>query len=153
MLSGVSSDGSRFWHAAYRFQYRILALIDPLVRAVWLRRGIGNVVELDVARRNGRGSRTRLIGLLHTTGGTYVGHPNGEVGWTRDLEAAGVGVVRYHNDVEWHFSATLLPRGPERDGAIQSTGQHPFPGNVTYRLGRRHIKAVGVYFRLSDPTP
>jgi len=148
----VPAQGSRFWSAAFRFQYRILALIDPVVRGLWSRRGIGNVVELDVPRRNGRGSRSRLIGVLSVKGRTYVGHPNGEVGWTRDLEQMRHGIVRYHNGVEWHFVATPLSVGEEREQAIRATGQHPFPGNLVYRLGRRQVAAVGVYFRLDDDT-
>ena len=146
----MSEHGSRFWHAAFRYQYRILALIDPLVRSVWRRFGIGNVVDLEVARRRGDGTRSRLIGVLRANGQIYVGHPNGDVGWTRDLAAAGAGVVHYHNGVEWHFSSAPLERGAERDAVIRSTGQHPFPGNLIYRLGRGHIRVVGVYFRLTD---
>jgi hypothetical protein len=126
--------------------------MDPLVRGMWSRRGIGNVVELTVPRRNGPGTRTRLIGVLHVKGRSYVGHPNGDVGWTRDLEVARHGTVRYHNGVEWSFVATRLPPGEEREQAIRATGQHPFPGNLVYRLGRRQVAAVGVYFRLDDTT-
>lgn len=146
----MSEHGSRFWHAAYRYQYRILALIDPLVRVVWRRFGIGNVVDLEVARRIGSGSRSRLVGLLHAQGRIYVGHPNGDVGWTRDLNAAGAGVVHYHNGATWLFEATQLPHDAEREAVIRSTGQHPFPGNLMYRLGRGHIRVVGVFFRLTD---
>jgi hypothetical protein len=146
----VSTDGSRFWRTAFRLQYRILALIDPLVRRVWSGGGIGNIIELDVARRNGRGTRTRMIGVLHANGRNYVGHPNGDVGWTRDLEVAGSGLIRYPNGTTWQFAAQRLPRGGEREQAIRATGQHPFPGNLIYRLGRRQVRAVGVYFRLTD---
>jgi hypothetical protein len=151
-VSAGPASGSRLWSAVFRFQYRILALIDPLVRSAWSLRGIGNVVELDVPRRNGRGMRTRMIGVLHVKGRSYVGHPNGDVGWTRDLAAARRGTVRYHNGVEWHFIATPLPIGEEREQVVRSTGQHPFPGNLVYRLGRRQVTAVGVYFRLDDTT-
>jgi hypothetical protein len=153
MLSDVSSDsgvGSRFWRAAFRMQYSILARLDPLIRRTWRGAGIGNVVELEVARRDGRGKRLRLIGVLHSKGRSYIGHPNGDVGWTRDLEAAGNGIIRYHQGSEWHVHAERLPIGEERERVIRSTGQHPFPGNVVYRLGRRQVSAVGVYFRLSD---
>lgn len=139
---------SPFWRRAFRVQYRILAWLDPLIRALWRRAGVGNVLELRVARRDGRGERTRMVGLLHAGDGLYLGHPNGDVGWTRDLDVAGGGVLRYHNGVEWHFRATRLPPGDERERAIRSTGQHPFPGNLVYRLGRPHVRAVGVYFRL-----
>jgi hypothetical protein len=152
MISGASGSGSRFWRAAFRFQYRILAVLDPLVRRVWRRRGIGNVVELAVERRGASGSRSRLVGLLSAQGRTYVGHPNGDVGWTRDLDDAGRGEIRYHNGVTWRFRATRLRAGDEREReqAIRSTGQHPFPGNLVYRLGRRQVRAVGVFFRLEE---
>jgi hypothetical protein len=140
-----------FWRAAFRLQYRILALLDPVVRAVWRRTGIGNIVELRVDKRNGKGVRSRMVGLLHAGDELYLGHPNGQVGWTRDLEAAGVGALRWPNGDELEFRARRLARGdPEREQAIRATGQHPFPGNMVYRLGRRHVRSDGVYFRL-DP--
>jgi hypothetical protein len=122
--------------------------MDPLIRRVWRRFGIGNVVDLSVQHRRGIGKRSRLVGLLHAGGRTYVGHPNGDVGWTRDLEAAGFGKVTYPNGTEWLFRATRLPAGDERESVIRATNQHPFPGDLMYRLGRGHIRAVGVFFRL-----
>jgi hypothetical protein len=147
----VNSHGSRFWHAAFNLQYRILAVTDPIIRRTWRGRGIGNVVELEVARRQQpQTTRRRLVGVLHANGHSYIGHPNGDVGWTRDLAAAATGVLRYHEGTTWRFAATRLADGIEREQVIRSTGQHPFPGNLTYRLGRRQVRAVGVYFRLSD---
>ena len=139
---------SSFWRRAFKVQYRLLAVFDPAIRAVWRRFGIGNILELRVAGRDGKGERSRLVGLLFANDGLYLGHPNGEVGWTRDLQAAGGGVLRYPNGVEWHISAARLPLGDEREQAIRATGQHPFPGNLVYRLGRHHVRAVGVFFRL-----
>jgi hypothetical protein len=142
---------SRFWHTAFRLQYRILALIDPPVRAVWRRFGIGNTLELRVNRRDGQGVRSRLVGLLRADGNRYLGHPNGEVGWTRDLAAAGRGVLVWPNGGRLRFVARKLePGDPEREHAIRATGQHPFPGNLTYRLGRRHVRRVGVFFRIES---
>ena len=141
---------SSFWGRVFKVQYRLLAWFDPAIRAVWQRYGIGNILELRVARRDGKGERTRLLGLLHAGDGKYLGHPNGDVGWTRDLEAAGEGVLRYPNKVEWHVSAARLPQGEQRERAIRATGQHPFPGNLVYRLGRRHVRAAGVFFRLES---
>jgi hypothetical protein len=141
---------SSFWRHAFNVQYRLLARLDPLIRAVWRRRGIGNILELRVARRDGKGDRRRLLGLLHAGEGLYLGHPNGEAGWTRDLEAAGRATLRYPNGVDFHFSATRLPPGSERESAIRSTGQHPFPGNFTYWLGRGHVRRFGVFFRLES---
>lgn len=141
------SDGSRFWPVCYRLLYRILALIDPLLRAWWRRFGLGNVVEVTVPRRSG-GERSRLLGLLHAGGHTYLGHPSGHVGWTRDLLAAGEGRLRFANGGEQSFRARLLEPGAERETAIRATSQHPFPGDLAYRLGRRHIGAAGVFFRV-----
>ena len=139
---------SGFWHRAFSVQYWILALIDPLVRAVWRRFGIGNVVALTVGRRTGKGSRSRLVGLLRVGDRRYLGHPNGEVGWTRDLEAAGEASYRSPESAGSAFRAVRLHDGPEREAAIRATWQHPFPGNVVYRLGRRHVRRTGVFFRV-----
>lgn len=141
---------SHFWHATFGLTYRILALIDPLVRAVWRPYGIGNVVELEVPRRRGGGNRSRLVGLLRLGTVWYVGHPDGEVGWTRDLQAAGGGIVRWHDGTVSHFTARRLPVGEERERAVRATSQHPFPGNLVYRLGRRQVRAAGIFFRLED---
>jgi hypothetical protein len=139
-----------FWRVAFRLQYRLLAWMDPLIRATWRRFGMGNVVEVDVDRRKGKGVRSRLLGVLNSGGSSYLGHPSGAVGWTRDLQAAGFGVMRWRNGGEWRFRATLLPHGAERERAIRATDQHPFPGNLAYRLGRGHIRREGVFFRLED---
>lgn len=142
---------SPFWRTAYRLQYSALAVLDPLIRRFWRRLGIGNVIELRIERRDGRGVRGRLLGLLRAGGADYVGHPNGHVGWTRDLAAAGrATVVLPRGRGERGVRAELLTDGDERTAAIMATGQHPFPGNLAYRLGRRHIRAVGVFFRLTD---
>jgi hypothetical protein len=143
---------SRFWRSAFRVQYRVLAWLDPPIKAFWRRFGLGNVVELRVERRDGRGQRSRLLGVLRAGGGEYIGHPNGHVGWTRDLVAAGrAKMVLPGGRAEREVSAELLPVGDdEREQAILSTGQHPFPGNLVYRLGRRHIRVVGAFFRLRD---
>jgi hypothetical protein len=139
-----------FWRAAFRLQYRLLALMDPLIRAQWRRYGIGNVVELRVQRRNGKGVRSRLVGILRDGDDLFLGHPSGHVGWTRDLEASGSGTLIWPGGLEWTFKATRLSAGDDRERAIRATNQHPFPGNLVYRLGRRHVRAEGIYFRL-DP--
>ena len=131
--------------------YWFLATMDPMIRSVWLNFGIGNVVELRVAKRNGQGSQSRLVGVLRAGGDLYLGHPSGHVGWTRDLEAAGGGVLVWPNGDDLHFRVTPLSSSDsQRERAIRATGQHPFPGNLIYRLGRGHVRREGVYFRL-DP--
>ena len=139
---------SRAWFRIFRLLYWALGWLDPAIRAAHRAVGIGNVVELRVpGRRSGRPTST-LLGLLRADGQMYLGHPNGDCGWTRNVEAAGGGelVVRGLPPVE--FRAVRLAPGPEREAAIGSTGQHPFPGNAIYRLGRRHVLAAGTYFRL-----
>lgn len=139
-----------FWRAAFRVQYRLLAWFDRPIRAMWRRGGIGNILELIVARRDGSGERSRMLGLLHADGRSYLGHPDGHSGWTRDLEVAGTGILRYANGTEWQFRATRLPPGDEREAAIKATSQHPFPGNFVYRLGRGHVRRAGIFFRLES---
>ena len=94
-----------------------------------------------------------MVGTLLAGGKTYIGHPDGDSAWTRDLRAAGRGVIRYHSGGEGPIRAELLDPDrdkDEREQAIRATGQHPFPGNLIYRLGRAHVRATGVYFRLED---
>lgn len=45
------------------------------------------------------------------------------------------------------FLAQPPELGVEREHAIMATDQHPFPGNLIYRLGRRHVLAAGRYYR------
>ena len=113
--------------------------------------GLGITSRLVVAGRHSGATRSVLIGLLTVDGRWYVGHPNGEVGWTYNLAAADRALIQ-----RWHAGSVevrpvLLADGPERDAAIASTAsQQPFPGNLMYAAARRHIRAAGVYFRL-DP--
>ena len=42
----------------------------------------------------------------------------------------------------------MLVAGTERDDVVRATfHQHPFPGNLFYRLAASHVFADGVYFR------
>ena len=133
----------------FTFFYWMLAKIDPLVRAVWRRYGIGNTVDLVVVGRRTRLERHILVGLLHAGSGLYIGHPNGDVAWTLNLAAAGEGEVRPHASPPLAFRALLLSPGSERERAIRATWhQHPFPGNLVYWIGRGRIRAAGVFFRL-----
>lgn len=137
------------WRIGFRALYRVLRLADPVIRGWWLAAGLGNVVELRVpSRRSGR-MRSILVGVLRTGDALYLGHPNGHVQWTLDLAAAGEGELRWPGAAESvAFRPVWLAPGVERSAAIRATRQHPFPGNLVYRLGRRHIEAVGVFCRL-----
>jgi hypothetical protein len=137
---------SAAWHRWLPVQYRLIRLLDPLVRLTWRGFGVGNIVELRVVgRRTGR-TRTVLLGLLRDGDHWFLGHPNGDVAWTRNLEAAGSAELVFRPPTAIAVHARLLPAGDLRDRAIGSTGQHLFPGNLIYRLARAHIRAVGAYF-------
>ena len=45
------------------------------------------------------------------------------------------------------------PHGELRDQAILATSQQVFPGNIVYRLARRHVRAVGTYFLIEIVLP
>jgi hypothetical protein len=145
---------SAAWHRYFPIQYRLIRLVDPLVHALWRAFGLGNVVELQVVgRRTGR-QRRILLGLLRVGDRWFLGHPNGDVAWTRNLEAAGAAQLVFRPPTLLPIRATRLPDGDLRDTAIASTGQHVFPGNLVYRLARRHIRAAGTYFLIeAEPTP
>lgn len=140
---------SLVWGRAFRAFYWFVTRLGPVVRP-WVERvGLGNVVELVVrGRRSGR-RRVVLLGLLRVDGQRYLGHPNGQANWTRNLDAAGgaILVVTHQPPVEAEFD--LLALGEERERVIAATWrQHVFPGNVIYWLARRHILAVGRYYRI-----
>jgi hypothetical protein len=123
-----------------------------LVRRWYTARGIGNTIDLVVTGRRSGLERHVLLGLLRVGDGLYLGHPNGDVAWTRNLEAATVGEIRPHSFPSFSVRPVRLPAGHERDAVITATWhQHPFPGNLLYYLARRHIHAVGTFFRLEAP--
>lgn len=137
---------SAFWRRYLPLQYRLIRLLDPLVRIQWRAFGLGNIVELQVpGRRTGR-PRPILLGLLRDGEHWFLGHPNGDVPWTRNLEADGGGDLVFRPPTRVPIRATRLEPGDLRDRAIIATSQHVFPGNIAYRLARAHIRAVGTYF-------
>jgi hypothetical protein len=122
-----------------------------MIRAAWRSGGMGITVDLAVSgRRTGRERRV-LVGLITVEGRWYVGHPNGEAAWTRNLASARGATVTWPGMSAVPVRAARLSNGDERDQAILATAaQQPFPGNLVYRAARRHVLAAGVYFRL-DP--
>ena len=140
---------SRFWSVALRWWYRVLVLIDPLVRERYWAFGLGITVELVVPGRVSGRPRSVLLGLLRVGDRMYLGHPNGDMAWTRNFEAAGRAELRIRGLPPLAVRPIRLPPGPERDAVLRVTWrQQPFPGNVFYFLARDHIRAVGTYFRL-----
>jgi hypothetical protein len=140
---------SAAWRWYLRGQYRVIRLLAPFVRTTWRAYGLGNIVELRVPGRRTGKPRAVLLGLLVDGDRWFLGHPNGDVPWTLNLEAAGTAelVLRWPSPIS--VRATRLPPGELRDRAVLATGQHVFPGNIVYRLARAHVRAVGVYFEIA----
>ncbi len=149
MTADERARPSRAWALGFRALYGLLGILDPAIRLWWLQAGLGNVVEVTIPGRRTSRPRRTLLGLLSAKGHWYLGHPNGPAQWTWNLDAAGGRLlVGWPGQAPVGFRATLVGQGPERDRAIRATSQHPFPGNLVYRLGRRHVSASGRYYRL-----
>lgn len=148
-----AARASGAWRRYLRVQYRVIRLLDPLASPLWRDYGLGNVVELRViGRKTGRQRRVH-VGLLQAGGHWFLGHPNGDVPWTLNLEAAGRAELVLSWPTSIPIRATRLPDGELRDQAILATTQQLFPGNIVYRLARRHIRAVGTYFLIEIDLP
>ena len=130
--------------------YGLIRLLDGWIRLWWRGGALGNVVELRVAGRQSGRLRRVLLTLLRDGDRWFVGHPNGDVAWTLNLEAAGTADVIFRGAPALTITARRLEPGELRDRAIAATGQHPFPANVVYRLARGHIRAVGVFFEIAS---
>jgi hypothetical protein len=126
--------------------YGVLRVLDVWIRLWWRAGALGNVVELRVAgSRTGRLRRV-LLTLLRDGDRWFLGHPNGDVAWTLNLEAAGTADVILRGGPALTIRARRLELGELRDRAILATREQPFPANIVYRLARAHIRAVGVFF-------
>jgi hypothetical protein len=145
----VTPRRSTAWTVVLRWEYAVLRVLDPLIRWMWFSVGIGITARLTVrGRRSGR-DRSVLVGLLRVNGAWYVGHPNGEVGWTANLREAGRATIAQTPEAPFEVTAVPIGPGSERDAVIVATAeQQPFPGNLVYRAARRHILSEGRYFRL-----
>lgn len=132
--------------------YGFIRLLDGWIRVWWRAGTLDNVVELRVAGRRTGQIRRVLLTLLRDGDRWFLGHPNGDVAWTMNLEAAGTADVIFRGVPSLTVKARRLELGALRDQAIVATGQHPFPANIVYRLARAHIRAVGVFF-LIEPAP
>jgi hypothetical protein len=137
---------SEAWHRFLPIQYGLIRLLDPLVRRWWQSAGLGNVVELRVRGRRSGLARPILLGLLRDGDRWFLGHPNGDVAWTRNLEASGSAELAFPGGAVIGIRARRLAHGDVRDRAIAATVQHVFPGNLIYRLAWAHIRAAGTYF-------
>lgn len=144
---------SAVWSAVWRILYRLIRILDPLLRS-WMANGLpglDGIVEVRSVGRNSGRERRVLVTLLSLAGRWYVGHPNGITSWQHNAEAAGWLEIEPPAAHGSRFAVIRLGPGPERDAVIAATGdQQFFPANLVYRLARSHISAVGVYHRL-DP--
>lgn len=140
---------SRLAHAFFPRFYRLLRLFEPVIGWVWRRVGVGNTVLVVIPGRRSGSPRSVFLGLLRVGDGWYLGHPDRACDWTRNLEAARAGEIRFHDCRAGTFRAVALEPGPERDAVIRATfHQHPIPGNLFYWLARHHIRAVGRIYRI-----
>jgi hypothetical protein len=140
---------STIWNAAFGAAYAFIRILDPLLRWSWFSVGLGITSRVTVrGRRTGR-DRSVLVGVIRLGGRWYIGHPNGDVAWTRNLSHAGVAQVAPRPEASVGMRAAPLDAGSERDQVILAAGeQQPFPANLLYRAARRHILSEGRYFRL-----
>jgi hypothetical protein len=137
-------------HAFWPRFYGTLARFDPLIEWFWRRFGIGNVVRVVIVGRRTGHRRQLFLGVLRVLDREYVGHPDLACAWTRNLEAAGGGVLEEHDGRLRSFTITILEPGPERDAVIRATfTQHPFPGGAIYWLLRGHVRSSGRFYRLT----
>jgi hypothetical protein len=137
---------SAAWNRWLPIQYRVIKALNPLVRFLWRGFGIGNIVELRVVGRRTGQTRSVMLGLIRDGNRWFLGNPNGDVPWTRNLAAAGTALLTFRPPTAIAIKARRLEPGELRDQAIAATGQHVFPGNLIYRLARAHVRAVGAYF-------
>jgi hypothetical protein len=148
--------GVAFWRVAYRAGYRVLRAIEPLIRRVWrMRPGVlRGVVRLDLmGRRTGR-PRSLIVTVIKIGDREYIGHPNGNTAWTRNLEATDTLRVVEADGSGRQMRAIRLGPGAERESVIRATwSQQPCPANLVYSAARAHVRRVGVFFRLEPTAP
>jgi hypothetical protein len=148
-MSDRGDRGRLSWHAFFVGAYRLLRAVEAPLGWVVRRFGFGNVVELTVAgRRSGR-PRLVLVGLLRVGGAWYLGHPDADCAWTRNVDAAGEATIAAAWLPPLSVRFRRLPPGGERDAVIRATfRQHPFPGGLIYWAARDHVRRKGVFYRI-----
>ena len=152
-MSALRPRPSRAWSVVFRISYRLLRLLDPLIRSSLANGfpGLDGVVEVRTTGvRTGR-ARSSLVTLIVVDGRGYLGHPNGAAAWIRNATAAGSLEIIVDGSAQ-RRTFIVIAEGAERDAVIRATwNQQPFPGNLLYRAASRHVAAVGVYGRLDLP--
>ena len=135
--------------AAWDWFFRVFFKTTPhrLMRGVRRVSASSPIEELVVVGRKTGKERRHLVTLLDVDGRLYVGHPNHRSQWARNLEAGG-GVLLRRGFEPTPVRAIWLDPGPVRSAAIAAAGRQPFPAGLVYHGARRHIEAVGAYYRL-----
>jgi len=153
-MSGVDAPGakrpvgeSRLWRAVLKF-YLNGAPRSLLERVRRANPAVLMEEFVFVGRRTGL-ERNLLLSLYDVDGTWYAGHPNGTSQWVRNLIAAGSCTVIRRGHEPVRVTAVEIPDGPERDRVVAATGRQPNPTGAIYRGARRHVRAVGRYFRLT----
>lgn len=136
---------SRAWNRFFRLFFKTTP--HRLMRGLRKVSASSPIEELVVVGRKTGKERHHLLSLIDVDGRWYVGHPNHRSHWARNLEARG-GVLNRRGFEPTPVRATWLNPGPERSAAIAAAGRQPFPAGLIYSAARRHIEAVGAYYRL-----
>ena len=132
------------WSVYFRVQYRLIRLLAPIIGPFWRGYGLGNVVELRVVGWHSGRPRPILLGLLRSGDHWFLGHPNGDVAWTRNLEAAGGGACRCRGRRRSPSAPPGCPTGSCATGdprhvAAGVPRQHRLPAGPPPRPGGRYV--------------
>jgi hypothetical protein len=137
---------SAAWDRGLRLFFRMTP--HALMRGLRAIQPSNPIEELVVTGRKTGRPRKHQLTLLRVDGSLYVGHPNGRSHWARNLDETGEGLLLCRGSEPIRVRAVLLEPGPERSAAIAAAGRQPFPAGAVYTAARRHIEAVGAYYRL-----
>jgi hypothetical protein len=148
--TGAWAAESRAWDRFFRIFFKTTPHL--MMRGVRNVSSSSPIEEIVVVGRKTGKERRHLVSVLDVDGRLYVGHPNHRSQWARNLEARGGAVLLRRGIPPTPVRAVRLEPGPERSAAIAAAGRQPFPAGQIYAAARRHIEAVGAYYRLEPET-
>ena len=140
-------NGSRAWRVTFTV---LLRAVPRRIALLVARQTALPYAEIVIVGRRTGLAHSSVVTLFELDGRWYIGNPNGDAQWARNLAAAGSALV-VRGATRTTVAAAVLPDGPERDRVVRATAHQPPPANLVYRLGRRYAPAAGSYFRL-EPT-
>jgi hypothetical protein len=149
-LEAAEAAESGAWDRFFRVFFKTTP--HRLMRGVRRVSASSPIEELVVVGRKTGRERHHLITLIDVDSRLYVGHPNHRSQWARNLEAGG-GTLLRRGFEPTRVRAIRLDPGPERSAVIAAAGWQPFPAGQIYSAARRHIEAVGAYYRLEPIEP